>query len=132
MKKRITAIVLAAIMLFALLAGCAEKTEEPAVIESEAPAVSEEAAVVEESEAPPLEEAPAEEIPVEEVGPVVYELPLSTDGYSYTLWCEAAPGFMAPYLGAEGDFNTAEVSMYVAELTGVEMEYMCIDATAMT
>ena len=59
--------------------------------------------------------------------PVAYELPLTETPATFTVYTTAAPGFMSPYLGPDGSYNSAESTRNFAELTGVNLQYIEID-----
>ena len=132
MKNRIAAL-LAVLALTASLTACGgnaaapasssttvDKTEEQQTsapgVEASAPAEEQEASAAE--PASDVQEAPE---------PVVYELPLTDTPTTFTVYTTAAPGFMSPYLGPDGSYNTAESTRNFAELTGVTLQFIEID-----
>ena len=132
MKNRIAAL-LAVLALTASLTACGgnaaapasssttvDKTEEQ---QTSAPGV-EASAPAEEQEASAAEPASdVQEVPE----PVVYELPLTDTPTTFTVYTTAAPGFMSPYLGPDGSYNSAESTKNFAELTGVTLQFIEID-----
>lgn len=134
MKKILSILlVLAMLMAFAACAKTDETPAEPETPTSEAPVQEE---PVQEAEAPqeeappeePAEEAPAEE-PVEEALPYVYELPLTTDDVTYSIYLN-----FPPYLGSYIE-SFAQQSCYIEwqERTGVKLEfYEASDRSAMS
>ena len=132
-RKRIVTGLLSISMLFGLLAGCGGGTAA-----STSAAASESKAEAQLSSAPSVEaSAPAEEQevsasePISDVQeapePVVYELPLTDTPTTFTVYTTAAPGFMSPYLGPDGSYNSAESTKNFAVLTGVTLQYIEID-----
>lgn len=135
--KKLLSLIMAMVMLLALMVGCSAKTTEETV-EPEAETAQIETAEEEHSGAsaetpvPTPQEEPEESVQEEEVVVTAYDMPLAEENVEFTLWCEGAPGFMSSYLGEEGNFNSAEATKYVRQLTGVTIEYQCIDASAFT
>ena len=58
---------------------------------------------------------------------MVYDLPLVDEEVSFTHWGEGAPPFITPHLGSGQCFATAPATDYMAELTGIRMEYVEVD-----
>lgn len=56
--------------------------------------------------------------------PVVYDLPLTDTPAEFSIFSTAAPGFMSPYIGTDGSYNTAESTRNFAERTGVTIRYI--------
>lgn len=137
--KRIVCMLLALALCLGLMAGCGGTAPASAPVSSapepEAPAVEETA---EPAPAPEIAEEPetpasTEETPVEEAPePVVYELPLTEEPASFTLYTTSAPPFLSPYIGTDGSYNTADSTMYFQEQTGVKIDYIEIDMFSYT
>ena len=134
--KRIVCLLLALTLCLGMLAGCGG--ESPA----SAPASSASETAAPAAEAPDPEPAPAaepetpasaEESVVEEtVEPVTYALPLTEEPVSFSIYTTAAPGFMSPYIGTDGSYNTADSTLYFQEQTGIKLEYIEIDMFSFT
>lgn len=132
MKKKLLALLLAAVMLLGLLAGCGG-TKPVSSAPAEEPSAAEPAA---EPEAPAEPEPPAEpEAPVQEESAL--EEPAEPEGFTYTgewaayplcepgsetltMWCEF-PGFLA-MVGIDS-YNGCSVFNAAEEATGVHIEF---------
>lgn len=127
MKKRTLALLLAAVMVLGLLAGCAggEKDREPAPAESAADAPATEAPAPTPAAAPDSEPSAAEASAVE-AGGYVYSgewatYPLCDPGEkTLTMWCEF-PGFLA-MVGIDS-YNGCSVFNAAEEATGVHIDF---------
>ena len=137
MKRRIIAL-LAVLALTASLTACvgntaasvgssvaSEQTEEsqsplPSA-ETLAPASAQAASASEPDST--LQEAPE---------PVTYDLPLTQETVTFSLYTTSAPPFMSPYIGTDGSYNTADSTLYFQEQTGVRIEYIEIDMFSYT
>jgi putative aldouronate transport system substrate-binding protein len=141
--KRITALLLAMLLVVGLLAGCGsgatQTSEAPAEsqeastapAESEAPAQTPDAAEsapAEEAAPPAEEEAPAEEAaPAEDVDPTdwdepVMDLPLAGTPATLSLWCQK-PGGAVSTVAPNGYYDYPHWQQ-AAELTGVSLEFI--------
>lgn len=130
MKRRLLAMLLAAIMVFGLMAGCS--SDEPAVEESVAPSAEESAPVEESSpeEAAP-EEAPA---PEEEAAPeepkYVVEYPIGNgEDDVLTMWASFDVNAFGNYYSS---FNDKPTVKYVQEKTGILLEFQEVSSTIAT
>lgn len=95
---------------------------------TEAPAVSTPA---ESMEQPAQATAQAPESPAEAV-PVVYDMPLTDTPVTFTFWIEGAPPFVTPTLGSEQSYNTSEASLYLANRSNVNIEFIEVDMFSRT
>lgn len=123
MKLRIIALLLSLLLCLSVFAGCS----------SSAPAASSAtpAATPAPSEAAPATTA-AQPSATASAEPVVYELPLTDEEATFGVWSVSPPPFLKNYLGADGDYNTADSTQYVAEKTGVRINYISVDMFAQT
>ena len=138
--KKLTALILVFALLLALTA-CGSGAASAAVSSAE----GETAESAADTAAAPAEEAGAEEAPAEETAaedasaveaeepeetaaePFVYELPLVDETTTISILSQSAPPFITPLLGEEQSYNTAESTKYLAELTGIKIEYHEVD-----
>lgn len=135
MKNRIVAL-LAALALLASMTACGGKTEaasstqtvsEKQEVQSAAP-VKESAVDAEIQTASELESVSESASDAQEAAkPIVYELPLTEEPVSFSLYTTSAPPFMSPYIGTDGSYNTAQSTAYFQEQTGVKIDYIEID-----
>lgn len=143
MKKQI-ALVLILSLLIGLLAACGGTASEVSSAEASIASVEPETAEV--SEQPAQPEHP--EQPVEDSTQTVessvsesvedppkeifYKLPLTAEETEFSLYTTAAPGFMTPYIGTDGSYNTAASTLYFGEQTGIKISYIEIDMFSYT
>lgn len=116
MKNRIVAL-LAVLALLASMTACGGKTEaasstqtvsEKQEVQSTAP-VKESAVDAEIQTASELESVSESASDAQEAAkPIVYELPLTEEPVSFSLYTTSAPPFMSPYIGTDGSYNTAQ------------------------
>lgn len=131
--KQIICLLLTLTLCLGLMAGCGgnavsstpgesqTKSAESAVEEMAAP---EPGSVQETRDLDSAEEPGELENPLQ---PVVYELPLTEEPASFTLYTTSAPPFLSPYIGTDGSYNTADSTLYFQEQTGVKIDYIEID-----
>ena len=136
--KRLTAVLLTFALLLALTAcgaGSSPASASSAAAEASGSAAEETAAPVEEAVAEAAEEeASAEDSALEAeepeetaAEPYVYDLPLTDEPLSFSLFAMTAAPFITPYLGEGQSYNTAESTRYLEELTGVRIDYHEVD-----
>ncbi len=135
--KRLVCLSLVLVLCLGLLAGCGGETavsvSASSQTETNEPAVEETTAPEPESEQETETISATEESVLEEtVEPVTYDLPLTEETVSFSLYTTAAPGFMSPYIGTDGSYNTADSTLYFQEQTGVRIEYIEIDMFSYT
>lgn len=129
--KKLLSLLLAMTLLVGLMA-CGAPKESVQVSKTENASVDtpEETADVLPEEPAANPDASAVESMVEaeaEVEPVVYELPLTDSLVEFEIYTTSAPGFMTPYIGTDGSYNTADATVYFEEQTGVRLKYTEID-----
>lgn len=120
--KKLLSLLLAMTLLVGLMA-CGAPKESVQVSKTENASVDtpEETADVLPEEPAANPDASAVESMVEaeaEVEPVVYELPLTDSLVEFEIYTTSAPGFMTPYIGTDGSYNTADATVYFEEQTG--------------
>ena len=130
--KRFLSMVTAAVMLLGLCA-CGGETAQassdtasdsapaaPEPVQEASPAPVQEASSAAESELVSIAEA-------EEPERYTYTLPLTDTEKTYTIFSMSAPPFLTMFLGDGQSYNTAKSTEYVAEKTGVRLEYREVD-----
>lgn len=126
--KRIITLLLAAVMLLSLFAGCAEKSE-PEAPESEAPVSEAPVEEAPEAEAPAAEEAPAPEEeapPVEEEPVVLY--PVFEELHTFTIAGSASGQFLSVVDGTTFiQDNMAMNELAAATNCAIDFSMMCTD-----
>lgn len=131
--KQIICLLLTLTLCLGLMAGCGGNAVSSTPAESQtksAESVVEEMAAPEPGSVQETRDLDSAEEPEElenPLQPVVYELPLTEEPASFTLYTTSAPPFLSPYIGTDGSYNTADSTLYFQEQTGVKIDYIEID-----
>lgn len=131
--KQIVCLLLTLTLCLGLMAGCGGNAVSSTPAESQtksAESVVEEMAAPEPGSVQETRDLDSAEEPEElenPLQPVVYELPLTEEPASFTLYTTSAPPFLSPYIGTDGSYNTADSTLYFQEQTGVKIDYIEID-----
>lgn len=131
--KQIVCLLLTLTLCLGLMAGCGGNAVSSTPGESQtksAESVVEEMAAPEPGSVQETRDLDSAEEPEElenPLQPVVYELPLTEEPASFTLYTTSAPPFLSPYIGTDGSYNTADSTLYFQEQTGVKIDYIEID-----
>ena len=139
MKNRIIAL-LAVLALTASLTACGGNTAASTSIPSssdkaeqqKSAAPSTESTIFEAVQEPSVSEPESASDVQETPEPVTYDLPLTEDTVTFSIYTTSAPGFMSPYIGTDGSYNTADSTLYFQEQTGIKLEYIEIDMFSFT
>ena len=137
--KRTVCLLLILALCLGLMAGCGGETTASAPAPADSQSMEAPAPETAEPEVPAALEPPAS---AEESGetsaaelapePVSYALPLTEEPTTFSIYTTAAPGFMSPYIGTDGSYNTADSTVYFREQTGITLEYIEIDMFSYT
>lgn len=138
MKK--ISLCLIACMLASMLFGCTSGSKDTGsvpdstvlsaseTISNEAPAAAEPAKEEPDADSKDETAAPEQETAAELP---VYELPLTEDKVSFSIWCEGASPTVAASLGDDGSYNGSEATLYLEDLLGVHIDYVEVDMFSM-